>query len=450
MRGLNRMLMFLSPHPVAQVTYTFNAPPACPTAPCKITYDGNANGQLILGDLDNLTRSGYETGQFLDALVATANPTGVAATGPAGVVGLTFKNIAQDMEDAGGYCQFPNAPGGSWYYWCPNIGGTSVDNSAAQWDAIGLIGAARAFGLTAYIATAPPLGQIQSANVVWVNNSQAANGSFGYQSSSPVWGPYATTPSGMVQMVLDQIGRGDARWDKAETFYRDNFCNNPNPSPGNPFNNAVSAPRAYTYGLFSFTKSMLLHDPAGSLTPITKLHSQTAGVADIDWYRAEASAGDPCDGVARSLVDRQGINGGYPPDAGAPTPTNGYWYGHSAQPNHYPFETAWSIIMLRRTVFVACVNNLYARGTASGTSATRVDLTWTGIANVDHYDILRGTVAGGPYAKVGSAAGSSSAFSDTTGLQNGHTYFYVLQPVNSSNGEICQSNEAKVVIPAGR
>jgi hypothetical protein len=106
--------------------------------------------------------------------------------------------------------------------------------------------------------------------------------------------------------------------------------------------------------------------------------------------------------------------------------------------------------MLRRTVFVACVNNLYARGTASGTSATRVDLTWTGIANVDHYDILRGTVAGGPYAKVGSAAGSSSAFSDTTGLQNGHTYFYVLQPVNSSNGEICQSNEAKVVIPAGR
>jgi len=438
--------MFLSAHPVSAVTYSFNAPPACPAAPCTVTYDGNGNGQLILGDLDNLVRSGYETGQYLDAIVATANPAGVAATGQAGVMGSTFKNIAQDMEDAGGYCQYPNSPGGSWYYWCPNNGGTFVDNSAAQWDAIGLIGAARAFGLTTYVPTAPPIGQIQSANLIWVNNSQAGDGSFGYQSTSPAWGPFATTPSGMVQMALDQVGRGDSRWDNAETFYRDNFCNNPNANPGNPFQNAVSAPKAYTYGMFSFTKSMLLHDPGGVLTPITTLKSKTAGVNPIDWYSAQASAGDPCDGIAISLVDRQGLNGGYPPTPAVPT--NGWWYGHSSVSNHYPFETAWSIIMLRRTVFVACVNNLSGRGTPSGIGPTRVDLTWTGISNVDHYDVLRGTATGGPYVKVGSATGT--AFRDTNALQNGKTYFYVLQPINASGGEICQSNEAKVVIPLPR
>jgi len=444
-RGLNRMFMFLSAHPVAAINYTFNAPPACPAAPCTITYDGNSNGQMILGDQDNLTRAGYETGQYLDAIVASANPTAVTTTGPSGVAGLTYKNIAQDLEDAGGYCQYPNTPGGGWWYFCPNQGGTFDDNSASQWDAIGLIGAARAFGLTAYVPTAPPIGLIQSANLVWVVNSEASNGSFGYQSTSPVWGPFATTPSGMVQMALDQVGRGDTRWDNAETFMRDNFCNNPNAFPGNPFANAESAPLAYTYGMFSFTKAMLLHDPGGVLTPITMLQSQTSGVNPIDWYGAQASAGAPCDGIAQSLVSRQGLNGDYPPTPAVPT--NGWWYGHSTVSNHYPFETAWSIIMLRRTVFVACVNNLYGRGIASGIGPTRVDLTWTGIANVDHYAVMRGTTSGGPYVQVGSAPGTSRAFKDINGLANGSTYYYVLQPINSAGGEICQSNEAKVVIP---
>ena len=103
--------------------------------------------------------------------------------------------------------------------------------------------------------------------------------------------------------------------------------------------------------------------------------------------------------------------------------------------------------MLRRTVFVACVNNLYGRGIASGIGPTRVDLTWTGIANVDHYAVMRGTTSGGPYVQVGSAPGTSRAFKDINGLANGSTYYYVLQPINSAGGEICQSNEAKVVIP---
>jgi hypothetical protein len=116
--------------------------------------------------------------------------------------------------------------------------------------------------------------------------------------------------------------------------------------------------------------------------------------------------------------------------------------------NHFPFETGWSVIILSPTVFVSCVTDLGGRGTPSGVNPARIDLTWTGIPNVDHYDILRGTTMGGPYTKVGSS--TSPAFSDRTGLLNGHTYFYVLQPINASNVEICQSNEAKVTIPNGR
>jgi len=113
-------------------------------------------------------------------------------------------------------------------------------------------------------------------------------------------------------------------------------------------------------------------------------------------YNAEAAPYDPsgvvgqCDGVARSLVDRQGINAGYPPTAAVPT--NGWWYGHSYASNHFPFETSWSIIMLRRTVFVSCVNNLNGRGTPSGRAPARIDLTWTGIPSAVLTSVLRDRV----------------------------------------------------------
>jgi hypothetical protein len=44
----------------------------------------------------------------------------------------------------------------------------------------------------------------------------------------------------------------------------------------------------------------------------------------------------PTHGVARTLVDQQNAAG--------------YWYAHNYDGNQYPFETAWAIIMLRRTV----------------------------------------------------------------------------------------------------
>jgi hypothetical protein len=111
---------------------------------------------------------------------------------------------------------------------------------------------------------------------------------------------------------------------------RDNFGNT-----GGPFNSV----RDYYYGLFSFTKSMLLHDSNGDgiAEPIELLQSATPGVPPVDWYNAEVSAGDPLDGVARTLVNDQN--------------PAGYWYGNNFNGGQYPFETAWAIIMLNRTVF---------------------------------------------------------------------------------------------------
>jgi hypothetical protein len=421
-RGLRSIFSWLTTSAVANRSVPTAAPPSCTTPPCTLNPDGNANGY---GAYVNQGNPFYQGGMLMDAIVAAGTPSAVTTTGPApaganpGILGRTYKDVVQDMVDGYLYCQYFGAgTGGGWRYSC----NTFPDNSACQWAAIGIIAAVRGFG-----AVVPPLAY--DWNEIWLNNSQnAASGVFGYTSPGPVWGPYATTPSGMVQLAMDGVGRPDTRWTKAETFIRDNFGNAPT-------NNNVSI-KAYFYGLFSFTKSMLLHAPGGVLTPITLLQSTTSGVTPLDWYAAEVSQGAPTDGVARWLVSQQN--------------PAGYWYNTQEvnTTEQWPFSTGFAIIMLRRTVFIACVNNLQGRGTPAGRAAARVDLTWSGITGADHYNVLRGTVSGGPYVQIGSTP--SNVYMDNVGLTSGGTYYYVLQPATSAGGGICQSNEARVTIPAAR
>jgi hypothetical protein len=93
----------------------------------------------------------------------------------------------------------------------------------------------------------------------------------------------------------------------------------------------------------------------------------------------------------------------------------------------------------------SCVTDLTGKGTPSGRAPARIDLTWTALSGADHYTVLRGTTIGGPYSPLGTA--TVPAFSDTSGLVNGGTYYYIVQP-DTSTAEICQSNEAKVSIPS--
>jgi hypothetical protein len=69
------------------------------------------------------------------------------------------------------------------------------------------------------------------------------------------------------------------------------------------------------------------------------LQSQTAGVAPLDWYAAETSAGAPTDGVARTLVNDQS--------------SSGYWWGNQYESAQQYFDTAWAIMMLHRTIVEA-------------------------------------------------------------------------------------------------
>jgi hypothetical protein len=444
---------------------------SCTSPNCTFTFDGNNNGQMITVYNDSYYDPGYQNGMLIDALVATQNPTGtaktgfVAATNPYtgthGVRGLTYKDVVQDIVDQIGYCensgdsQSSNGAGngGAWQYYCADspfaYGGYNYnDNSPSQWDAIGLIGANRAAGFGSSIA---PI--IRDTNQVWMTwsedwvgsatgqgahaNGGSLKGAYGYsQYDYEPWGPYADTPSGMVQLALDSVGRtgagaGDQRWNLAESFYHDNFCNSTTLFGSN------DAPRNYSYGLFSFTKSMLLHSPGGVLTPITFLMDEPSGTNPIDWYSAQAANGDPCDGVAQTLVSRQ--------------QADGHWFGYNNNTTTCQntsaqcyFETAWSVIMLNKTVFVSCVNDLTGKGTAGGRNPARVDLTWTAMSNVSSYNILRGTVNGGPYSLVGSS--TTPVFTDKSGLSNNHTYFYVLQP-QSSGTTVCQSNQTVVTVP---
>ncbi len=311
--------------------------------------DTNGNGLGIY----NPQNEAYQTGMFLSALVASGTPGTIAATGPTNVIGREYRDIVQDMVDNIAFCQYDGVQGGGWYYSCNG----SVDNSISQWMAIGLLGA-RSFGAVLPQHGGQPLPNVVPEwNKVWLRYSQAApnppvytngGGYFGYQSTGPVWGPYATTASGMVQLVMDGIGRGTSpgngpSWEGAETFMRENFDNDLS-HPNDPYYSI----KDYYYGLFSFTKSMLMNDAKGdgAPEPIRCLVSSRSGTSKlpIDWYAAEMGKTDSCsgglpssNGVARTLINDQNAAG--------------YWQGHNYSSDQYPFETAWAIMMLNRTVF---------------------------------------------------------------------------------------------------
>jgi hypothetical protein len=353
--------------------------------------DSNANGIGVEASAPNTGYVNYQTGMMLDTIVASGTPNTAVTTGTnlatlikgAGIKGTgaggayTYKDAVVDMVDDYSYCQAPDT--GGWHYYCQETNG---DNSVSQWAAIGIIPAIRNFG-----ATVVP--QIHTADESWLDTSftQASvnNGYFGYTSNSPIWGPYADTPSGMVQLAMNGLGRGKTSpdgsklWDSAETFIRDNFAN-PQSSGG------YYSLKDYYYGMFSFTKSMILHDnndgggPIGTGNqPITLLQSLDdpktclspvpisspgSGTGPcyppIDWYAAQTTSfggTDPTDGVARTIIGNQLADGS--------------WFGQNYDYNQNYFQTGISITMLNKTVSnpvpVACFTATPSHVASGGT-----------------------------------------------------------------------------------
>jgi hypothetical protein len=202
-----------------------------------------------------------------------------------------------------------------------------------------------------------------------------STGTFGYyQADEWAWNQWADTASGLVQLCMDGIGRGQTvngranMWDVTENYLRVNFEDGGS-SPGG----SGTYLRGYYYGLFSFTKAMRLHAPGGVSTPITYLQAlYTAGYPQLDWYN------DPTYGVAITLVNDQ-----TQVTLNEALPGGGYWngYDYSCASSQCPLETAEAITMLQATVI-----NLEPVAVATGTPNPQLpnqNVTFSGSQSYD-------------------------------------------------------------------
>ena len=80
--------------------------------------------------------------------------------------------------------------------------------------------------------------------------------------------------------------------------------------------------------------------------------------------------------------------------------------------------------------------------------AHSVTLDWQpGPASVEGYYVYRGTLSGGPYARISTSLVTESIYKDTTVEGGGH-YFYVVTSVKKNGNESAYSSEVAVNIPS--
>ncbi|MBD3316819.1 MAG: PKD domain-containing protein, partial [Chitinivibrionales bacterium] len=258
--------------------------------------DANGNG---IGISVNEGHEPYQLGAVMDAIIAGGTPDAINQMGGTNISGRSYLSIVQDMADQHSWGQGDHSSGrGGWRY---NWNSSSSDNSVAQWGAIGLIPAERLWGVTVPVF-------VKEQNNRWLNYSNHSNGQFGYSSTGTAWGPYATTPSGMVQLAFADKTTADDRWVRAINYLA---------GDQNKWNNFLNS--NYLYGFYSFAKAMRLANPK----PIEILPN------GIDWYN------DDVKGMARKLIATQR--------------NDGSWYMGSV--SGYHTNTAWATVILTPTLF---------------------------------------------------------------------------------------------------
>lgn len=272
--------------------------------------DSNGNGLGIY--VPNGSNPIYVGGQVLDGIVACGTPTALATTGVSGVIGRTHADIVQDMIDMFAWGQSENGSArGGWRY----SFNADSDNSAAQWMAIGGIAAERNFG-----TLIPAFVRTENLNY-WLAYSQYRDGTFaswdghfgyGGQFSIVDIQMMNTTPSGIVQLDFDNVPSSDARFDAAQAYMARNWT-------WLTLNNRI-------YGMFATAKAFRLSLP-------NPVHTLSSGTTVFDWYRAQTSAGDPVDGLARRLVSIQQGDGSW----------DGYWVADDV-------ASAWAAIVLSSSI----------------------------------------------------------------------------------------------------
>ena len=119
------------------------------------------------------------------------------------------------------------------------------------------------------------------------------------------------------------------------------------------------------------------------------------------------------------------------------------------------------VMTLLATVILSSCAGLTSSNGAANTSGTlispaqssavgshEVTLNWNPSISpgVQGYNVYRGSISGGPYAKVNSSVVTVTTYRDST-VQPGQTYFYVVTSIDLSDVESLYSNEVMAPIP---
>lgn len=91
--------------------------------------------------------------------------------------------------------------------------------------------------------------------------------------------------------------------------------------------------------------------------------------------------------------------------------------------------------------------NISLSGMGVTAAAHTVALSWAPAATgVTGFKAYVSTVSGGPYVEVGSVPSTTPAYTDSS-VQSGHTYYYVVTAVSSTNQESLYSSEVAAIVP---
>ncbi len=249
-------------------------------------------------------RNCYETGMAMMAIVGSGPlgspaPDLVATTGPANVIGRTYRDIVIDMVDWCAWAQVEPNRGihrGGWRY-TPNY--SSSDNSVAQWPAIGLEAAETNWGIAA-----PSF--VKSELLLWLSASQISggfyDGAFWYQ---PNWWPYSpigVTGAGLCELCYADVPNNDPRVTRTINYLARDWDHSQN------INNR--------YNLYAVAKGCrIAMDNLGN-------SSEIVSIDGIDWYVDYAT----------NLMAIQQSDGGWPDQWGR------------------NMSSAWAILVLSPTV----------------------------------------------------------------------------------------------------
>ena len=83
---------------------------------------------------------------------------------------------------------------------------------------------------------------------------------------------------------------------------------------------------------------------------------------------------------------------------------------------------------------------------ATNAPSMSLPLSGSGVLPASHYNVYRGTTAGGPYTKMDSAAISSTSYADSS-VTSGTTYYYAVTALGTDGLESGYSNQVTAVIP---